>query len=196
VGLTARPHRGNQGYTLTNLLVASTIGALVLGALFGCYLFGLRVYEICEAKLASVRDSPQITRKLGEDLSSVKKLRVGSVSGGTFVEIANNTLQRGSAIQIQPTTNVNLLIWYYLDTADKTLKRKALDGIVTPVALSVSNSLIFTFENAAGEILTNRQARVVVGVNLQFSGLGETRDKVGAKQHFTSYQIQTKWAGS
>jgi hypothetical protein len=62
--------------------------------------------------------------------------------------------------------------------------------------LSVSNSLIFTFENAAGEILTNRQARVVVGVNLQFSGLGETRDKVGAKQHFTSYQIQTKWAGS
>jgi hypothetical protein len=81
-----------------------------------------------------------------------------------------------------------------VDSADATLRRRAADGSVTVITPSVTNSVVFTVEDMAGQVLSNRAVRSVVGMNLQFSAVENSGDKVGATRYAQGFRIQAKFA--
>ena len=91
-----------------------------------------------------------------------------------------------------PSTDTNIFIRYFWDAGDKKLKRTLSGALATAVAHSISNSLVFTAEDYAGNVLTNFQNNCLVGVNLQFYELGHPKVPIGPGQYYESYQLRTR----
>jgi hypothetical protein len=83
---------------------------------------------------------------------------------------------------------------YYLDGSDTRLKRRAPDGSITVITQSVTNTVVFTAEDVTGQVLTNRAQRSVIGMDLQFSAVENSGDKMGATRYAQGFQIQAKIA--
>jgi hypothetical protein len=175
-------------------MVSMAIMLTALTALITTHLFGLRMFEINKLKLGASQEIPHIINPLMADMKAVRWVRVGAGNQSSFAEAAANSPQRGNALQIYPSTDTNVFVRYYLDSADTKLKRRAPDGSVTVITQSVTNTVVFTAEDALGQVLTNRALRSVIGVNLQFSAVENSGDKVGATRHAQGFQIQTKIA--
>jgi len=186
--------RGRRGYTLTNLMVSMAIFLTALTALITTHLFGLRMFEINKMKLGASQEIPHVVNPVAADMKEARMVRVGSGTLSTFTEAAANSLQQGNAVQIYNSTDTNAFVRYYVDSADATLRRRAADGSVTVITPSVTNSVVFTVEDMAGQVLSNRAVRSVVGMNLQFSAVENSGDKVGATRYAQGFRIQAKFA--
>jgi hypothetical protein len=165
-----------------------------LTALITTHLFGLRMFEISELKLGASQQMPHVFNPLLLDMKSARMLRVGTGNETSFTEAAANTPQRGNALQIHASTDPSLFIRYYVDSADNKLKRRAEDGSIRTITTSVTNAVAFTVEDFAGQVLTNRASRALIGVSLQFSAVGNGEHTVGAARSAQGYRLQTKIA--
>ena len=186
--------RGRRGYTLTNLMVSMAIFLTALTALITTHLFGLRMFEINKMKLGASQEIPHVVNPVAADMKEARMVRVGSGTLSTFTEAAANSLQQGNAVQIYNSTDTNAFVRYYVDSADATLRRRAADGSVTVITPSVTNSVVFTVEDMTGQVLSNRAVRSVVGMNLQFSAVENSGDKVGATRYAQGFRIHGKFA--
>ena len=189
-----RSSRAPKGYTLTNLMVSMAILLIALSALITTHLFGLRMFEINKMKLGASQEIPHVFNPIFADMKSVSMVRVGQGTQTSFSEAALNSPQQGNALQIYASTDTNDFVRYYLDAADTKLKRRAADGAVTVITKSATNATVFTVEDMAGQVLTNRAVRSIIGVNLQFSAVENSGDKVGATRYAQGFRLQTKIA--
>lgn len=182
------------GYSLANLLVSQAIFLLVLSAVISSHFLGLRLFSLNQVRLAAANDLSRSFSQFTADVHSAKTVRLGQGGLNSFTEASPGTPQQGSAIELYPGADSNAFIRYYLDAADSRLKRRAADGGLSIIAESVSNQVVFAAENAAGQLLTNRQSRCVVAVNLSFFAFANNAQKVGAGNLFSEYLLQTRVA--
>jgi Tfp pilus assembly protein PilW len=184
---------GNAAFTLTEIMVVMNIFMLVILGMVTANIFGLRAVEYVKPKLGASEDSRRAINLLTAEIRSASLIRIGQGDSGSFTEVGRDTSQQGSAIQIYPTTNTIGWVRYYLDAADKKLKRVS-DATDTPVVIasSISNSLVFSSENFAGAVLTNNRNNRVIGLLLQFYQIQYPVTPIGPGNYFDYYQLHTR----
>ena len=163
------PRRHCSGFSLVEQMVAVMIISMVIAGAMTIHIFGLRLYNITEAKLSSGDEARRAISLLIDEIRSAKIVRVGSGGLTSFSEAEVDSEQQGSAIQIFPTTNTAEWIRYYWDSSDQKLKRTE-DGLSSylVIAQSISNSIVFTSEDYSGTVLTNNQNNRVIGLTMEF----------------------------
>jgi len=185
--------RHRQGFTLTELMITMALVLIVLAAVLSCHLFGMRLFELTKAKLGASDEARGAISTLISEIRSAKKLRIGSGTLASFAEVIPNQPQVGNAIQIYPTINTNSFIRYFWDSTDQKLKRATNDAAEAyVVAHSISNQIVFTAEDYAGQVLTNNDNNRVIGLSLQFYQLQYPAVSIGPGNHYDYYQLRTK----
>jgi len=186
------PLRNKRAFTLPELMIATSIFSLVSAGVLVGHLFGMRLLEVTRPKLGTNQESRRALGLLMADLRSAKILRIGNGDLVSFTSVVINTTQQGNAIEIYPSTDTNVFIRYFWDASDQKLKRTLDGALATSVAHSISNSLVFSAEDFAGNVLTNFQSNCLVGVSLQFYELENPKVSIGPGQYYESYQLQTR----
>lgn len=187
--------RSRWGFTIPEFMFTAGVSVLVMGGIIACHLMGLRMFEMTKAKLGASDDARRSINLLIAELRSAKDVQVGSGTATAFIPASGTALQSGNAVEVYASTNTNFWVRYYWDSADQKLKR-ATNGSssVTVVASAVSNSTVFSIEDYSGNVVTNKSADYVVGLNLQFYQLQYPSVAIGPGSYFDYYQLQTRVA--
>jgi len=186
-----------SGYTLVEVLVTMVTMVLVVSAVMAAHIYGLKMVQFVKPKLGASDEARNAIALITDEIRSARVLKIGSVQrvGGTnvFTEVSPFTQQAGSALQLYPSTNYNQYILYYWDISDKKLKR-TVDGTTSTyiVANSVSNQMIFTAEDFAGNVLSNNFNNRVLGMTLQFYQIQYPITAVGPGNYYDFYQLRAK----
>lgn len=185
------------GFTLVDFLIASTLTMLVIGGIIFAQITGLKMYNLTKAKLGASDQSRGAMNLLVSEIRSAKIIRIGAMSGTpgslVFNPVTEGSNMVGTAIHINSTTNTNNYIRYYLDSADRKLKRTYNGAPSTDVVAEfITNNLVFSMENYRGTVLTESQNNKVIGIALQFFQVQYPVVTVGAGGYYDFYQLRTK----
>lgn len=181
------------GFTLSEMMVSLTILVIVSAGIISSHWFGLRMFQITQTQLGAKESTHKEMVQLMDEIRSAKTLLVGQGNVRGFAEAGVDTPQQGNAIQLYASGDTNTFVRYYWDKADLTLKRMTQDAAtLATVAGGVSNSVLFTCQDYAGNVLTNAQGSCTLAVLLQFSELQESHVPIGPGNHYDSYQLQAK----
>jgi hypothetical protein len=175
-------------------MVATGILVIVFGGNVASHLFGMKIMEKINARAGASTEARENIRTLLAEVCSAKNVAVGTGSVSAFTELGMNVQQKGSALQIYPTTNTNVFVRYYLNSPAKTLNRMTNGGSAVVVAEGIKNIDLFTAEDVLGNVVSNNQNNSVIGLSLQFQQLQYTNLSVGTGSFYTSYQVRTKLA--
>jgi hypothetical protein len=179
---------------LIEFQLAIPILVLILGLGLAAYLYALRIFEFTKAKVSASDEARHALILLSEEVRAARMIRVGDGSLTNFTELAVDSPQRGSAIQIYPTLLDSVFIRYFWDASDRKLKRTTNGASATlVVANSVSNSLVFTAEDYTGAVLSNNFNNRVIGLTLQFYQIQYPVMPIGPGGVYDFYQIRTKF---
>ena len=162
----------NQGFTLPEILIALTVFTFVLAGIIAANLFGLRMFQVNEAKLIATEWSRNTFGKITDEIHTCNTVSVGNMTtNGNFEGLLPGEVQQGTAIEIQPTTNTASLIYYFVDSLDGTFRQtvSAPSGTNTIIlADSVANTMVFKAQDFLGQVLTNSQNNQVIHLTLEF----------------------------
>lgn len=191
--LSFRRHLASRAFTLPETIVTMALLSVVLAGMIGSHVFGLRLLELTKSKLGASDEARMAIAKMMEEIRSAKLIRIGQGTLGSFTEVGMNSPQKGSAVQLYPSTNYNAYIRYFWDSADRRLKRTTNgQSFVYIVANSISNELVFTSEDYSGATLTNNENNRVIGLTLEFYQLQYPTVKIGPGSMYDFYQLRTK----
>lgn len=168
--MKALPPSRQDGFTVTEFLIAAAITLIVAGGMIYAYITGLRMYEITRAKLGASDDSRKAIAYLVDEIRSATEVKVGEGSPMIFNEAGITNLQLGNSIQIHATTNASDWVRYFWNSNEHTINRLT-SANTNPVVIvnQITNSPVFTAEDFLGNIETNSQNNRVIGINLMFS---------------------------
>jgi type II secretory pathway component PulJ len=185
-----------RGFTIAELMITLTLTALISGGMLATQLYGMRMTELTQTKVHTSDRARQLIRLLTADIQRAQQVMVGNGTASSFTEAAIDTPQQGNALQLYPEANTNVFVRYFWNSTDKALKRVTNTGQLDMVAEAIQNSGIFTAENFAGTILTNRQQNAVIGVDCNFMKLKNPDKPVGPTEYYKSYRLRTRVAVS
>lgn len=161
--------RRSRGFTLTEVLISSTVLILLVGGITFANLFGLSMFRLTETKLNATNDARKTIARMANEIRTCKSTWIGNITNGVFVGLLDGEKQQGSGLLIQPTTNTASYIVYFVNPADKTFRRTtSTPGSATVMAGSITNTVVFRAQNYLGTVLTNNQNNRVIHVNLEF----------------------------
>jgi hypothetical protein len=187
-----RVARRDQGFTLTELSIASTIFMFVVAGVIASNIFGLRMIELTEPKQMAAQRARELIDQLSDDISTGWLVEVGMGSLGDFTPIRRG-VKRGNAVRVMYGSDTNDFVVYYHDAGVNELVRFESGSVDSElVAWGVSNHLVFSGEEIDGQALVQDQTAMVLGVTLQFSELELTRTPVAPDRTYTSYQFQKR----
>jgi prepilin-type N-terminal cleavage/methylation domain-containing protein len=181
-------------FTLPEVMVTLAISLLITSAVVVSQLFGAQMTQLTQAKIHTSDRARQLMRLLTADIQRARLIQVGTGSQTSFVPAVTDAAQQGNALQIQPSENPGVFIRYFRSAADSKLKRVQSDGSLADLAGSVSNVVVFTLEGFQGTVLTQAQAKAVIGVDLEFTRLENPDLPVGPGHHYKSYRFHTRIA--
>lgn len=163
-----RPAR--SGFTVPELQVAVAVSAVVAGGILAIYLFGAKIQLFVQAKLNAADKSRQAVSLFTRDVREAAGFDIGTGSASNFTAVAAGQPRQGNAIQIYSSTNAATFVRYFVDATDQSLKRMPNDAAQARViAESVTNLLVFTAEDAFGNVTTNQPHIEVAGMQLMFN---------------------------
>ncbi len=188
--------RGNESFTLTEVMVASAVFCMVILGVVYSHIMGLKMYEITKAKLGASDMARGALSTLICEVRSAKSWRVGDGTLSTFTQASSGSNQQGTAVQIYPTTNTSNYIRYYFDSTDKKLRRTTNGATYNEVIAQfiIATNNIFTSEDYNGTILTDGQNNRVLGVTLQFYQIQYPITYIGTNSFYDFYQLRSKIA--
>ena len=187
-----RRHR-TAAFTLPEMMIATAIFTIVLGAVLSCHLFGVRMFQISKAKLGASDGARHALGRMADEIRSAKVIQVGTGTLDSFVEVLPGTLQEGNSIQVYPSTNTAQYVRYFRDPLDGALKRKSTESAACAAsALSITNAVVFTSEDYQGNVLTNNQNNRAIGVRLQFYQIAYPVVAIGPGALFDYYQMRSR----
>jgi hypothetical protein len=179
--------------TITELMVTVAIFSIVILAVVLSHLYGLRLFSWSEAKLNAADGSRKTLSLLVNELRSCRIIDIGTGNQSSFYKLTNGIPQKGTALQIYPTTDTNFYVRYYLDQSDKSLKRiVSTSANVMVIAKGITNNIVFTAEDFSGNILTNPQNNRVIGITMEFYKLQNPDVPLGPDSVFDFYRFRTK----
>jgi hypothetical protein len=155
-------------FTLPELLFALTVFLMLLAAILGAGMFGMRIYQVSETKLLTTDALRKTFGKVTDEIRSCKTTCVGSISNGVFVARLNGEPQTGTGLLIHPTTNTANFIVYYVNASDRSFRRTtSAPGTTTILARSITNAVVFQAQDYLGNLLTNNQDNRVIHLCLE-----------------------------
>lgn len=182
-----------RGFTLPEILISTGIFVFLIAGLLSSHIFGIKLFEISKAKLVASEDARKAVSSMVTEIRNAKILRIGNGTLTSFTEVGVDSSQVGSAIQIYPTTNTNTYVRYFWSNVDKKLKRTTNGtSAFEVIANSVSNQMVFSAEDYAGNILTNNENNRVISLLLQFYQLENPLIPIGPGNYYDYYQLRTK----
>jgi len=158
-----------QGFTLPEMVIALAIFIFLVGGVISANLFGLRMFQITQTKLNVTRWSRETVMRLTDEIHVCNSAQVGVISNGMFVGLLDGDVQQGDALYINPSTDTNSYILYFVDTDDRTFRRSTDQAESTVIlASSVTNVVPFSAQDMTGNILTNNANNKVIHITLEF----------------------------
>jgi Tfp pilus assembly protein PilW len=192
--------RAGRGFTLAELMFATTILVLIFAAIVLVNLWGLAMNQRSEIWLLTSDDSRKSMGLLHEDVRTANSIYVGSGSLAGFTNAGPTNIQAGNAMKIYASTNTNSWVLYYYDTTSNMLCRTNWDGTSTGDYKIVSanpitnDSYIFTMQDYLGNVLSNATPYPVISVYLSFTKLQNPEIEIAPGSPVDFYQINTKIA--
>ena len=184
---------GLRAFTLPEVMLAMSVCMLVMIGLITTHIFGWRMFEFLKPKVSANQAARLAVSMLTGEVRSANLVRVGRGDLTSFTEVAPGALQQGNALQVYPTGDTNSFVRYYWDQADQKLKRMTNgSACAQAIANCVTNQLVFTAEDFAGNILADNQNNRVIGVTLQFYQIEYPIQQIGPGEIYDSYQVHLK----
>jgi hypothetical protein len=187
--------RRRAAFSLPEMSVATAVFMLGVAGMLTCHLLGLRMFNITATKLGASQGARAALSKMRDEVRSGKTFYVGHGGSGGFTNTPMNTPRQGNALQVFLTTAPNSEVLYYVDAADKKLKRLPY-GSNHPEVVSqyITNKVAFYAEDYAGNVLTNDQNNRVVRMTLDFYQWEFPVASVRAGAFYDYYRLQTRMA--
>jgi prepilin-type N-terminal cleavage/methylation domain-containing protein len=164
--------RSNQGFTLTEILVAMTVFLLMVIGIVTANLFGLRMFQVNQSKLTATEWSRKTFGKFTQDVQACNSLSILNVdTNGNFTGLLDGETQQGNALQIYPTTNTDNFTIYFVNLSDQTFRQTQATSSGTNTLIladSVTNTLAFSAQDLSGNVLTNSQNNRLIHLTLEF----------------------------
>jgi hypothetical protein len=180
-----------RAFTIVEIMTSMAIFSLVILGVLYAHLFGLRVFNISATRLSASQGSRAALNRVSEDVRSGRLLYVGNGSSAGFTNTPLNKPRLGNALEIFPSGGTNAFVRYFMDPSAKALKRfDSSSGSLVVVAPFITNQIVFTAEDYAGNVLTNDQNNRIIRLDLDFYQWEFPVAQVGA--YYDSYHLQTR----
>jgi prepilin-type N-terminal cleavage/methylation domain-containing protein len=180
-----------RAFTLTEIMTSMAIFSLVILGVLYSHLFGLRLFNISATRLSASQSSRTALDRVCDDIRSGKLLYIGNGSSSGFTNVTLNNPRLGNALEIFSSTSTNNFVRYFMDPGAKALKRfDSGSGSVQVIAPFITNQIVFTAEDYAGNALTNDQNNRIIRMDLDFYQWEFPVAHVGA--YYNSYHLQTR----
>jgi prepilin-type N-terminal cleavage/methylation domain-containing protein len=179
-------------FTLPEVYVAMAVLLVAIAAVLSTQIYGLHMFEIIKPKLAAADEARLALSKLTDEVRTASFIRIGAGSADSFTEVPLNTAQQGNALQIYIGTDTNQFVRYYWESGGRRLMRLASGDAPLVIANCVSNEMVFTSEDFAGNIITNNRNNRVIGLTLQFYQIQYPIIEIGPGNFYDFYQLKTK----
>src|SRR5262245_51903961 len=116
---------GESAFTLPELMISVAIFMLLVGGVVSTHLFGLKMFQIEQAKLNASDGARKIVGGLMNEIRSCDSFQIGTVStNGTFTALSLGATQAGPALIIFPIpNNTTNFIVYYVSSSDQKFRR-------------------------------------------------------------------------
>src|SRR5690242_18477093 len=168
-GAKSSPRDPRAAFTITEMMIAGGLFSLVVIGTILSHVTGLKFCAITQTKLKATHTARAAVNRTREDIRSSTLVEVGNYIGNNFNYISSTNPRVGNAIQINPTSNTNNWIRYYVDLSDQTLKRVANNpASFETIASYITNKFPFAAEDYAGRVLTTDQNNRVIRMTLEF----------------------------
>lgn len=172
---------------MTSMAIFSLV---ILGVLYS-HLFGLRLFNISATRLSASQSSRTALDRVCDDIRSGKLLYIGNGSSSGFTNVTLNNPRLGNSLEIFSSASTNIFVRYFMDPGAKALKRfDSSSGSVQVIAPFITNQIVFTAEDYAGNALTNDQNNRIIRMDLEFYQWEFPVAQVGA--YYNSYHLQTR----
>ena len=159
------------GFTMSEMMITMGIFTVIIGAMVGVQLFGLRVYTLAATKLTATTDGRETLNKIRDAIRSSKTIEVGTYSSGTFTSISNGFPQVGNCIRIYSSTNLfttNFLVIYQDPASNMVFSKIGSSGTTEVLAKYMTNYYCFWSEDCYGNTVTTNQNDLVIRMQMNF----------------------------
>ncbi|HTY86325.1 MAG TPA: hypothetical protein VMB80_02575 [Candidatus Acidoferrum sp.] len=158
------------GFTVPEILVAATVFSIMVIGIIAANLFGLKMFQITQAKLNVTTWSRQTIDRITSEVRACNNAWIGNITtNGVFETLLDGETQAGTGLLIYPGTNTTNYIIYFLNPNDLTFRRTTdQTGTAEILASSVTNTIVFTAQDFSGNVLTNNQNNRVIHLTLDF----------------------------
>jgi len=198
------PIRGALAMTLGEMMVSVCIFTLLMAGFMSVYIFGMRQDELVNSSLGANDQARQNFNLIVDEIRACKNVQIGTGTYASFAPITNG-VQQGPTLQIIPSTNLSMLIYYWFDTNNACLWRAGItNGIVTTNVVAqyltnmtsqwLTNSMTFAAMDYTGLTNltvdpTNYNYNYVVNILMQFAQYQYPMTLVGSNYLFNYYQL-------
>jgi hypothetical protein len=196
--------RGTQAMTLAEMMVSMAIFMLLMGGFMSVYIFGMRQDELVNSSLGANDQSRENFNLMMDEIRACKNIQIGSGDYTSFVPLTTG-YQQGPSLQIIPSTNLTMFIYYWFDTNNAVLWRAGItNGVATTNIVAqyltnqtsqwLTNSMTFRAMDYTGTTNltvdpTNYNYNYVVNVLLQFAQYQYPLTMVGSNYLYDYYQL-------
>jgi hypothetical protein len=196
--------RSRQAFTLIEAMFALGTLVMLIMALLGAHLMGLRLDQLVESKAGASDTSRRVLNQLPVDIRSAKMWNIGNLSGTNVTAVSDGTAQSGNALQLFETTNGSQYILYYFDLSDsaagdgKLMRTTSTNWNPACIASNLVNWLgggySFAAENYNGVVATNRGSskayKNLIHTVLQFCQFQYPLTPVGTNGLYDFYKVE------
>src|ERR1700722_2702963 len=195
---------GTQAMTLAEMMVSITIFMLLMGGFISVNLFGMRQDQLVNSAMGANDQARLNFNLMMDEIRACKNIQIGHGDYTSFVALTNGP-QQGESLQIIPSTNLGMFIYYWFDTNNNKLWRAGItNGVTTTNIVAqyltnqtsqwLTNSMTFRAMDYTGTTNltvdpTNYNYNYGVNVVLQFAHNNFPMTMVGSNYLYNYYQL-------
>jgi len=189
----ARRARGQAGFTLPEMMVASAVfGLTVIGFVY-CQMFGMRQDQLVNSKIGASEQARLSFNDLANDIRAAKIWQIGNGNLSSFTGIPLGTNQQGNALKLSLTTDTSRYYIYYFDTnASKLFRGHSGTTTKTCLAQFLTNTMYFQAQNYHGDKQTDLTHKGVIDVVMQFCQYQYPITKIGPGYFYDYYRMELR----
>jgi len=159
-------------FTLTEILIAMAVFLFVVGAVISANVFGLRMFQMNQAKLNVTQWSRETLGNIMNEVHAYNTVWVGNITTNSYFEgLLDGEAQQGNALQIYPTSSTNTYTTYFVNSSDDTFRQTVITPSGTNTVIladAVTNTMAFSAQDFSGNVLTNVENNRVIHLTLEF----------------------------